>query len=121
MRYQPLYDRLLVRVLEQGNRTRGGLYMPSMSMDNTPWLRGEVVAAGHGRIQAEGHTVPLQVKEGDVVVFFRSQSSGEQLVVPDDDGADLLVIREPHVLAILHDLPRSTGLLGSDGNEVMVQ
>lgn len=121
MKYQPLYDRLLVRVLSTGDRTRGGLYIPSMAMDNTPWMRGEVIAAGHGRLLPDGSTVPLLVKEGDTVCFFRSQSSGEQLVVPGEDDEELLVVREPNVLAILHDLPRSTGLLNVDGTDAVLQ
>lgn len=119
MRYQPLYDRVLVRVLSAGNRTRGGLYVPDMAIDGTPWMRGEIVAVGHGRLMANGEVIPLQVKEGQTVVFFRSQSSGEQLVVPGEDGEDLLVVREPNILAVLHDLPRSTGLVSVDGAELL--
>lgn len=121
MRYEPLYDRMLVRVLAAGNRTRGGLYVPDMAIDGTPWMRGEIVAAGHGRLMADGKTVPLSVKVGDIVVFFRSQNGGEQLVFPSEDGEELLCIREPNVLAILHDLPRSTGLLLVDGSEATLQ
>lgn len=115
MNYQMLYDRLLVRPLGASNRTRGGLVIPDMATDGTPWQKAEVVAVGHGRLMADGRTIPLQVEVGSIVLFFRSQSSGEQLVVPDEEGNDLLVIREPNVLAILRDLPRDTGILTPDG------
>lgn len=122
MRVDMLYDRLLVRVLEESDRTRGGLIVPMVAQQNTPYLRGEVVAVGHGRATTAGHVVPLIVNVGDVVVFFRGGGHGEQLIFPDaDTSEDLLVIREPHVIAILRDLPRGTGLIGIDGREVTAE
>lgn len=117
IKYTPLYDRLLVRVLDAGDRTKGGLYIPSMALDNTPWMRGEVIAVGNGRLMSDGSQVPLTVKPGDVVVFFRSQSSGEQLVFPTDDDGELLCIREPNVLAVVSGLGRATGIVAVDGAE----
>lgn len=116
IKYQPLYDRMLVRVLDAGAKTKGGLYVPSMALDNTPWMRAEVVAIGAGRLMADGNVVPLTCKVGDVVVFFRSQAGGEQLVFPSDDE-ELLCIREPNVLAIVSGLARSTGILTPEGGE----
>lgn len=116
MKYQMLYDRLLVRPMGASNRTKGGLFIPDMATDGTPWQKGEVIACGHGRVTPDGQTVPLQVEVGSVVLFFRSQSSGEQLVVPgEDDDGEYLVIREPHVLCMLRDLPRDTGILTPEG------
>lgn len=115
----PLYDRLLVRVLEEADRTSGGLIIPLLAAENTPYRRAEVIAAGHGRITPSGETVPLYVRDGDIIVFFRSQGSGEQLVFPAPSGEDLLVIREPHVMLVLRNLPRATGVLGADGREVV--
>lgn len=113
--YQPLFDRMLVRPLDSGNTTRSGLYIPDMALDNTPWKRAEVIAVGHGRLMADGSVVPMTVKPGDVVVFFRSAASGEQLVFPAEDGEELLCIREANVLAIVHGLARDTGLVAVDG------
>jgi chaperonin GroES len=118
---EPLYDRILVRPLDGATRTKGGLYVPQIAHDNTPWQRAEVVAVGHGRLTPDGTVVPLRVRVGDVVAFFRSAGSGEQLVFPGDGGEDLLVIREPNVLAIYRDLPRATGLLNPDGTEAVMQ
>ena len=118
MKITPLYDRILVRVLDESDRTKGGLYVPQVARDNTPFLRGEVVAVGDGRITQAGNVVPLSVKAGDIIVFFRA-ANGEQLVFPTGDE-DLLVIREPHVCGILTDLPRATGVLTADGREIMV-
>lgn len=122
MKVECLYDRLLVRVIEESDRTKGGLIVPQVAQQNTPYLRGEVIAVGHGRVTTAGHVVPLIVNVGDVVVFFRAGGGGEQLIFPDaDTGEDLLVIREPHVVAILRDLPRGTGLIGTDGREVTTE
>lgn len=121
MRIECLYDRLLVRVIEESDRTRGGLVVPHIARENTPFVRGEVIAVGHGRVTPSGDTVPLKVSVGDIVVFFRSGGGGEQLVFPMDDGEDGLIIREPHVCAILRDLPRGTGLIDMDGREVTLQ
>lgn len=113
-----LYDRLLVKVIEGDERTSSGLIVPQIARDNTPFLRGEIVSAGHGRVTMNGDTVPLSVKVGDVVIFVRT-NNGEQLVWPAPSGDDLLIIREPHVCLILKDLPRATGLVDQDGKQVI--
>lgn len=100
--HRPLYDRVIVRVLTQGERTSGGLYRPQSALDNTPYLFAEVISVGHGRMLAGGDIVPLRVKPGDMVTFFRLASSGEQLIFPDpeDDSKELMIIREPHITTI---------------------
>lgn len=98
MTLEPIGSRVLVRVVGESNRTRGGLIIPEMALDNTPWLRGEVVAAGPGSHTAEGRFVPIGVAVGDVVVFFRS-TDGRQIVVPGADGEELLLIQEGSICA----------------------
>jgi len=120
MTIQPLFDRMLVRVLASGDRTRGGLFIPSMATDNTPWMRAEVVAQGNGRLMGDGTVVPMTTKVGDVVLFFRTQSSGEQLVVPMDDE-ELLCIRESNILGIVHGLDRDTGILTPEGGRFTIE
>lgn len=121
MKMVMLYDRLLVKVLDRSNKTRGGLYVPDVALDNTPWLRGEVIEVGHGRLATNGTVVPLMVQKGDVVLFFRNISNGEQLVFADENGDEQLIIREPNVMAILRDLKPSTGLLDTEGKEIVLQ
>lgn len=118
MQIEPLYDRMLVRLLRPEERTRSGLYVPQMATDNTPYLKAEVLAVGQGRITTQGTTVPLLVHAGDVVVFFRSQSSGEQLVFPSDDGSEQMLIRESHVAGILRGLDKVTSIVGIDGGNL---
>jgi chaperonin GroES len=119
MKLQPLYDRLIVKVLAEDEKTSGGLFVPHVARENTPFLRAEVVATGHGRLAASGEVIPLKVKKGDVVLFFRAASSGEQLIVPWGEG-ELLTIRENHIIGIFEDLPVGTGLLNAEGREVVV-
>jgi len=115
---EPLYDRLLVRLLKPEERTRAGLYVPQLATDNTPYLKAEVIAVGQGRITTSGATVALLVAAGDVVVFFRAPSSGEQLIYPTDDGSEQMLIRESHVAGILRGLDKVTSIVGVDGGNM---
>lgn len=115
MKYDMLGDRLLIKVLQASDRTTSGLYIPQMATDGTPWCKAEVLAVGTGRLMQSGALVPLQVKVGDAVLFFRTSVGGEQLAVPLEDGTEGLCIREQNVLAILRDLDKVTSLVTSDG------
>lgn len=100
-------------------RTKSGLYVPQMATDNTPYLKAEVVAVGQGRIATSGAVIPLRVAIGDIILFFRSQSSGEQLVFPSDvPNEELMLIREPNVAGILRDLDKVTSIVGIDGGNL---
>jgi chaperonin GroES len=111
--FEPLRDRIIVRVIGESKRTAGGLHVPEMALENSPYLRAEVLYVGPGWVSPSGATVPLQVKPGHVVVFFRAPSSGEQLVLPGQDD-NLMIIRESHIAWIVHGLERVTGLVGID-------
>lgn len=121
MRYELLGERLLVKVLETNERTRGGLFIPAIATDNTPWMKAEVIEVGTGRLMTTGVLVPLQVQKGDVILFFRSMQPGDQLVVPLDDGEEGLVIREGSVLAILRDLDKASSIVDNDGKAFLLQ
>lgn len=116
----PLYDMLLVRVLKRGDRTSGGLIVPDMAQENTPFLTAEVIASGKGHRNFDGSISPLAVNDGDVVVFVRtSETRGGQIIYPLADGTEAMIISERHCALIVRDLPKSTGLLDLDG-KVMV-
>lgn len=122
MRLEPLYDRIIVRILEPDDRTAGGLYIPAMAHDGTPYITAEVIAVGQGRITSSGSTVPLLVMQGDVIVFFRSASSGEQMVVPSRDGdGEQMIIREANVAWIVRDLEKVSRLSAVDGSPMVLQ
>lgn len=116
--FRPLYDRMLVRLLKPNERTKSGLFIPESAQDGTPYLKAEVIAVGNGRITTTGSIVPLSVKTGDVIEFFRAPSSGEQLIRPSDDGAEHMLIREHHVTGIIEGLDKVTSIVGVDGGNL---
>lgn len=120
MKYEMLGTRLLVKVLKSGERTTGGLWIPEMATDGTPWLKAEVLAVGTGRLTPHGQLVPLQVAVGDTVLFFRTSVGGEQLAVPLEDGAEGLCITENNVLCILRGLDKVTSLVAEDGRNLVL-
>jgi chaperonin GroES len=93
MKLKPLGDRLLVRAVEEEEKTPSGIVLPDTAKEKPQ--RGEVLAVGDGKISEEtGKRVPLDVAEGDEVVY--SKYGGTEIVV---EGEDLLVLRESDVLA----------------------
>ena len=116
-----LYDRILVRVLDENTKTTGGLYIPSIAKDNSPWRSAEVVSVGVGRLMRDGTVTKLLVKVGDCIWFYRAIGRGDQVAV-EIDGVDYLVIPEDHVMAVVDgsSLQRGTGLLGASGAEIVV-
>ena len=89
----PLADRVVVRSLEDAERTRRGLFIPDSAKEKPQ--RGEIVAVGPGRFD-EGKRVPMDVKVGDKVLY--GKYSGTEVTI---DGEQLLILRESDVLAIV--------------------
>ncbi len=90
---RPLHDRILVRRMAEEEKTAGGIIIPDTAKEKPQ--RGEVVAAGKGRITEDGKTLPLEVKVGDKVLI--SKYSGTELKL---EGTDYLMIREEDVLGV---------------------
>ena len=91
MKIRPLHDRILVKRLEGESKTTGGLIIPDSAKEKPQ--RGTVVAVGQGRYE-DGKRIPLDVREGDEIVY--SKYGGTEIKV---DGEDLLILRESDVLA----------------------
>lgn len=115
--FTPIYDRMLVRVIPQKERTWKGLVLPAFAQENTPHIRAEVLAVGHGRVTPNGDTVPLVVRQGSIIAFLRRQD--EQVVLPSAPGTEMMIIREFHVLGTYSDLPQATGVLDKGGKEIV--
>lgn len=96
MKIRPLHDRVIVRRVEEKKTTASGLIIPDSSTEKPS--RGEVVAAGNGRISADGKVIPLDVKVGDTVMF--GQYSGSEITV---DEEKLLVMSEDEIVAVIED------------------
>ena len=100
MKLKPLGDRLIVRAIEEEQTTASGLVLPDTAKEKPQ--KGEVVAAGDGRLDDDGKLdeggkrIPLDVKEGDEVLY--SKYGGTEIKI---DGEDLLVLRESDVLALV--------------------
>jgi chaperonin GroES len=94
MKLVPLHDRILVRRVEEAGTTRGGIVIPETAKDKPQ--EAEVIAAGKGKVNEKGRLIPLDVKEGDRVLF--GKYAGSEIKI---DGEELLIIREDEVLGLL--------------------
>lgn len=94
MKIKPLHDRVLVRRLEEETKTAGGIIIPDSAKEKP--TQGEVVAVGKGARDEAGKLVPLDVKEGDVVLF--AKWGGTEIKV---DGEELLIMKESDILGIV--------------------
>ena len=91
---RPLHDRILVKRTAEEDKTAGGLFIPDSAKEKPQ--RGEIVAAGKGRITEEGKVLPLEVKIGDKILF--SKYAGTEIKF---DGSEFLMMREEDVLGIV--------------------
>ena len=94
MNLKPLNDRVLVKRLAEEETTVGGIIIPDTAKEKP--MKGEVVAAGPGKIANDGSTIPMTVKAGDSVLF--NKYAGTEFKV---DGEEILVMREDDILAII--------------------
>ena len=96
MKLQPLNDRILVKRLESEEKTAGGLYIPDTAKEKP--CKGQVIAAGPGKVDEKGERIAVSVKKGDMVLFNKYAGTEVKL-----DGVDHLVLREEDILAIIVD------------------
>ena len=96
MNIRPLHDRVIVKRLEQEEKTAGGIIIPDTAKEKP--IQGEVLAVGTGSRDESGKVTPLDVKVGDVVLF--GKWSGTEVKV---DGKDLLVMKESDIIGIIED------------------
>lgn len=94
MAIRPLYDRVIVRRVEEETTTAGGIVLPGSAAEKPS--QGEVIAVGNGKPLNSGELRALEVKVGDKVLF--GKFSGTEVKV---DGDTVLVMREDDIMAIL--------------------
>ena len=94
MKFRPLQDRVLVRRIEEEEKTKGGIIIPDSAKEKP--VEGEVVAVGNGKVTEQGKVQPLAVKKGDRILF--GKYSGTEIKV---DGVEHLILREEEVLGII--------------------
>lgn len=92
---RPLHDRILVRRMAEEEKTAGGIIIPDSAKEKPQ--RGEIVAAGNGRVTEDGKSLPLEVKVGDRVLF--GKYSGTELKL---NGEEYLMMKEEDILGIIN-------------------
>ncbi len=96
MKIRPLHDRILVERLEEENKTPGGIIIPDSAKEKP--VEGKVVAVGNGKIAENGEVKPLDVKEGDRILF--GKYAGTDIKI---GGQEYLIMREDDVLGIIEE------------------
>lgn len=94
MKLRPLHDRVIIKRLEAETKSAGGIVIPDTAAEKP--IKGEVVAAGTGKILDDGSVRPIAVKVGDKVLF--GKYSGTEVKV---EGDELLVMREDDIVAVI--------------------
>jgi chaperonin GroES len=94
MKFRPLHDRVLVRPLEQDERSSGGIIIPDTAKEKPQ--QGEVIAVGPGGRNEEGKVTPLDVKKGDRILF--GKWSGTEVTI---DGDKLMIMKESDIMGVL--------------------
>lgn len=94
LKIRPLHDRIIVKRLNEEQKTQGGIIIPDSAKEKPQ--EAEVIAVGNGKILDDGKKLPLEVKVGDKVLF--SKYSGNEIKV---DGEEYLILREEDIQAIV--------------------
>lgn len=94
MKLKPLNDRVVVRRVEEEQKTAGGIIIPDTAKEKP--IQGEILSVGNGKVMEDGSRRPLDVKAGDRVLF--GKYAGTDIKV---EGEELLIMREDDILAII--------------------
>lgn len=96
MKIRPLYDRIVVKRIEEKETIQGGIIIPDTAKEKPQ--EGEVVAVGQGKRMEDGKLIPLDLKPGDRILFGKYSGSDIKL-----DGEEYLIMREDEVLGVLEN------------------
>jgi chaperonin GroES len=94
MKIRPLHDRVIVKRIENENKTKGGLFIPDSAKEKP--IEGTVLAVGNGRILDDGSVRKLEVKAGDRVLFGKYSGTEVKL-----EGEEHLILREDDILGVV--------------------
>ena len=94
MKFRPLHDRVVVRRVDEDEKTPGGIIIPDTAKEKP--MQGEVIAVGPGARDESGKVVPLDVQAGDRVLF--GKWSGTEVKI---DGEELLIMKESDIMGVL--------------------
>ncbi len=96
MKFSPMHDRILVKRLEQEEKTKGGIIIPDTAKEKP--TRGLIVAVGPGKFADNGKRIPMNVKPGDKVLF--NKYAGSEVKIDDEEN---IVMREDDILALIEE------------------
>lgn len=94
MAVQPLGDRVLIKVIEAEEKTKGGIILPDTAKEEK--TEGEIISVGKGKMKDDGTLIPLEVKKGDKVLF--GKYAGDEITI---DSKKHKILRESEILAII--------------------
>ncbi len=100
MKFRPLHDRVLVRRLEEDERTVGGIIIPDTAKEKP--MEGEVLAVGPGARNDKGELTPPDVKAGDRILF--GKWSGSEVKI---DGEELVIMKESDIMGIIENAKKA--------------
>ena len=95
MKVRPLHDRIIVQRIEEGEQKIGGIIIPDTAKEKPQ--QGKVYAVGAGKVKEDGTRQPLDVKEGDTILF--GKYSGQEIKL---DGEEYLIMREEEILGVIN-------------------
>ena len=95
MKFKPLHDRVVVERLDSDEKTAGGIIIPDSAQEKP--MQGKILAVGSGARDDSGKIQPLDVKEGDTILF--GKWSGSEVKI---DGKDLLIMKESDIMGIIN-------------------
>jgi chaperonin GroES len=96
MKFRPLHDRVVVRRIEAEEKSTGGIIIPDTAKEKPS--QGEVIAVGPGGRDESGKLIPIDIKEGDRVLF--GKWSGTEVKI---DGEELLIMKESDIMGIIDE------------------
>ena len=94
MKIRPLQDRIIVKRVQEEEKTKGGIIIPDTAKEKP--IEGKVIAVGNGKVQEDGKVRPLDVKAGDRILF--SKYAGTEIKI---DGDEHLIMREDDILGVI--------------------
>ena len=98
MKFRPLHDRVVIRRVDAEEKTTGGIIIPDTAQEKP--MEGKVVAVGPGTRNEQGQLVPLDVKEGDRILFGKWSGTEVKL-----DAEELLIMKESDIMGIIDGTP----------------
>ncbi len=96
MKLRPLADRVVVKPVEDQDKTPGGIILPDTAKEKP--MKGEIIAVGPGSLNDKGERVKMEVKKGDIVIYGKYSGTEFKL-----DNQEYLILRESDILAVIEN------------------